>query len=72
MNKQQFEIIARKLIKSDLQKEAVSLCLFGNLSAMSAERAIYGKITSTVARDVKRVNEMFDFCEQVHKAGLGL
>ena len=62
-------MVSRQLIKSDLQREAVSLCLFDNHTAAESERAIYGKITSTVARDVKRVNEMFNFCERVHKQG---
>lgn len=67
MKSNQFNILAKKLIKSDLQKEAVRLCMFENRTAADSERAIYGKVTATVARDVKRVNELFDFCLEVSK-----
>ena len=72
MNKQQFEIIASELIKSDTQRKAARLVVLHGKTAAHAERVFYCKITSTVARDVNRVNEMFDFCERVHEAGLSL
>lgn len=72
MKTDQLKIITKQLIKSDLQINAVMLCFTDKNTPAQAERAIYGKITSTVARDVKRVNEMFDFCGRVHKAGLDL
>ena len=67
MNVNQFNLLAEKLIKSDSQIKAVKISIFDNRTAAEAERMIHGKITATVARDVKRVKELFDFCLEVAK-----
>ena len=61
MNKKQYKLISARLIQSTTQRKAVGLCIFDGLSAAEAERRVHGKVTATVARDVKRVNELFDF-----------
>lgn len=65
MNKNQYKLISARLIQSTVQRKAVELCIFENMTAADAERRIHGKITATVARDVKRVNELFEFVSRV-------
>lgn len=65
MNEDQFNEIALRLIKTSEQRKAVSLYLLGGVTAYAAEIEVYGKVTNTVARDARRVKELFDFCERV-------
>jgi len=65
MNETQFNLLAKKLIKSTTQREAVKLHMLGGLSAYEAENRIHGKITANVSRDSKRINELYDFCKSV-------
>lgn len=67
MNIRQFDLLAKKLIKSTVQRQAVRLAMFDGLSAYEAERRIHGRLTATVSRDVNRINDLFDFCNEVAK-----
>ena len=68
MKKTQFKLLAERLIKSPLQREAVKLAMLGSLNTAEAERKIYGHVTGTVARDVKRINELLESCKSVCEA----
>ena len=65
MNEKQFDIIAKKLIKSALQREAVYQSVMYNLSPSEAEVYAYGRVTNTVGRDAKRVQAEYDFIQEV-------
>ena len=68
MNKQQFNLIAEKLIKRPEQREAVELYTMQGMTAYQSERTVYGRITNTVLKDAKRVAAAYAFYEQL--AGL--
>ena len=65
MNKQQFNLIAEKLIKSPQQREAVELYTMQGLTAYQAEKRIHGRITNTVLKDAKRIAATYSFYEQL-------
>lgn len=65
MNEAQFNLLANKLIKSTTQRKAVKLHMLDGLSAYEAEKRIHGKLTASVSRDSKRINELYDFCKSV-------
>ena len=65
MNKQQFILIAEKLIKRPEQREAVELYTMQGMTAYQAERAVYGRITNTVLKDAKRIAATYAFYEQL-------
>lgn len=68
MNKAQLNLLAKKLIKSTTQREAVKLHMLGGLSAYEAENRIHGRTTANVSRDAKRIQKEFDFCVRLMKA----
>lgn len=65
MNNEQFDKIAERLIKSPQQRFAVKEVILNNKRPFEVEIALYGRQTKSVSRDVKRVNNMFEFCEGV-------
>ena len=65
MDKKQFDLLAKRLIKSTTQREAVKLHLLGGLSAYEAERRVYGRTTATVSRDAKRMLKEFKFASDL-------
>jgi len=69
MNKQQFNLIAKKLIKRPQQREAVMLSTMQGMTAYQAERSVYGRITNTVLKDAKRIAAAYSFYEQLAALG---
>ena len=61
MNKKQFNLLAKKLIKSSDQRDAVRLVVIDGLSAYEAEKRVHGAVTSTVSRDAKKIIKAFEF-----------
>lgn len=64
MNQEQFERLAKRLIKSPEQREAVSAAIFTDMSCHAAEKQ-YKRPMSTVQRDVYRVKELFEFFQEI-------
>ncbi|MCK5126806.1 MAG: hypothetical protein KAR42_11170 [candidate division Zixibacteria bacterium] len=69
MNLQQFNLLAKRLIKSATQREAVKIHMLGGLGACDAENHIHERVTNTVGRDAKRINELYKFCNSVSNNG---
>lgn len=65
MNKAQFDLIAERLIKSPVQRDAVKPHVVDGISAYKAEKIAYDRTTGTVSRDAKRILEMLEFCKAV-------
>jgi hypothetical protein len=65
VNEDQFDAVAQRVIKRPTQRWAVKLYMLDGLTAYAAEMKIHGAVTNTVARDARRVKELFDFCERV-------
>ncbi len=61
MNGKQLRLLVARLIKSPKQQEAVIIYMTENVSAYEAEKRVFGKVTSSVSRDAKRVNEAYEF-----------
>lgn len=60
MNKTQLDAIAKKLKLDEKQRRACFLHLIAGDSAYSAEKQVYGDVTSTVSRLSKRVKAELD------------
>ena len=61
MNKQQFTIIADKVLRKEIQKKAAFDVIFNNLTPYQAERK-YNCVPNTVERSVKTVQEHYKHC----------
>ena len=68
MNQAQLTKIAHKLRLDPGKVEAVRLVIIGHMNSAQAEKAVYGRITSTISRIVKRVREEFYFCIDVSES----
>ena len=64
MNEKQFTKLAERLIKSPEQRKAVISVYFGGSTAYAAEKQ-YNRPVSTVKRDVGRIKELWEFCNDV-------
>ena len=64
MNKQQYTKLAERLIKSPEQREAVCAAIFTDMSCHAAEIQ-YKRPMATVKRDVNRINELFEFFQEL-------
>lgn len=69
MNKEQFDIITAKLKIKDKRKLALHDVIFSGISAYAAEKK-RGTGEGVVMRNFIRVNEEFDYIEEVRKAGI--
>lgn len=65
LTEKQFTKLAKKLIKSTVQRQAVKLHMLDGLTAYEAEKRIHGRATATVLRDARRINELFETCKDV-------
>lgn len=66
MNEAQFERLAERLIRSPEQREAVSAAIFTDMSCHAAEKQ-YKRPMSTVKRDVYRVQELYEFFQELNE-----
>jgi len=68
MNEQQYTKLAKRLIKSPEQREAVCAAIFTDMSCHAAEIQ-YNRPMATVKRDVNRINELFEFFQELSVLG---
>ena len=68
MTRTQYNILAQRLIRSPEQRQAVKSFMFDDVSAYAAEMKHHGRVTNTVSRDAKRLQEQFIFCLEVVNA----
>lgn len=68
MNEQQFNIIADKVLRKEIQKKAAFDVIFNNLTFYQAERK-YNCVPNTVERSVKTVKDHFEHCIEIIQLG---
>ena len=69
MNQSQFNMIADKLIKNQIQADAIYLHMINGYSAYQSEVMLHGKVTNTVSRDAKRIQSAYDFSVKLINLG---
>ena len=64
MNQHQLNLIAEKLKLSPERVKAANLVLIDGLNPYQAEKAVYGRPTTTIMKLVKSIQAESEYCEQ--------
>ena len=67
MTKQELDLIAEKIKLDESQRRACFLHLIAKDTVYEAEKVVYGAVTNTIGRVVRRVNAEYDFIQRFNK-----